>query len=59
MTNVQFGVLTGLLLGIALAFGSFGDMLIVALLGAVGYVIMKVVQGDIDLSDYIGPKDRP
>lgn len=59
MTNIQFGILCGALLGIAFAFGGFGDMLIVALFGAIGYVIMKVAQGDIDLSDYIGPKGRP
>lgn len=32
---------------------SFGDMLIVALLGAIGYLLMKVVEGEIDLGDLL------
>ncbi|MDQ3898394.1 MAG: hypothetical protein M3326_14325 [Actinomycetota bacterium] len=48
------GLFVGLLLGLALAFDGFGSMLIVAFCGAVGYVVMKVVQGEIDLTPYIG-----
>ncbi len=52
------GLFVGLLLGIALAFDGFGSMLIVAFCGAVGYVVMKVVQGEIDLTPYIGGINR-
>jgi hypothetical protein len=53
------GLFVGLLLGLALAFDGFGSMLIVAFCGAVGYVVMKVVQGDIDLTPYLGGGTRP
>jgi len=48
------GLLVGLILGIALAFEGFGAMLIVAFCGAVGYIVVKVVQGEIDLTQYLG-----
>ena len=48
------GLFVGLLLGLALAFDGFGSMLIVAFCGAVGYVVMKVVGGEIDLTPYLG-----
>lgn len=48
------GLFVGLILGIALAFEGFGDMLIVAFCGALGFVVVKVVEGEIDLTDYIG-----
>jgi hypothetical protein len=52
------GLFVGLLLGLALAFDGFGSMLIVAFCGAVGYVVMKVVQGEIDLTPYLGGSGR-
>lgn len=52
------GLFVGLLLGLALAFDGFGSMLIVAFCGAVGYVVMKVIQGEIDLTPYLGGKIR-
>ena len=53
------GLFVGLILGLALAFDGFGSMLIVAFCGAVGYVVMKVVQGEIDLTPYLGGANRP
>ena len=53
MTRTTLGVLIGLALGLALAFGSFGQMLIVALFAAVGFVVAKVLDGDLDLSPYL------
>jgi len=52
MTRTTLGTLIGLALGLALAFGGFGQMLIVALVGALGFVLAKVLDGDIDLSRY-------
>jgi len=49
MNHTALATLTGLILGLALVFGSFGDMLIVALLGLIGYAIAKVVDGDVDV----------
>jgi hypothetical protein len=53
MTRTTLGTLIGLALGLALAFGSFGQMLIVALFAAVGFVVAKVLDGDLDLSPYL------
>ena len=52
------GLFVGLILGLALAFEGFDDMVIVAIVGALGYFGVKVVQGDIDLTDYLGGRRR-
>jgi Small integral membrane protein (DUF2273) len=57
MTRTILGTIIGLALGLALAFGSFGQMLIVALFAAVGFVVGKVLEGDLDLSPYL-PRRR-
>jgi len=53
MTRTALGTIIGAALGLALAFGSFGQMLIVALFAAVGFVVAKVLDGDLDLSPYL------
>jgi hypothetical protein len=53
MTRTTLGIATGLLLGLALAFGSFGQMLIVALFAVIGFVVAKALEGDLDLSSYL------
>ncbi|CAN5795638.1 MAG: DUF2273 domain-containing protein [Geodermatophilaceae bacterium] len=53
MPGTTLGTIVGLVLGLALAFGSFGQMLIVALFAAIGFVVAKVVTGDLDLSPYL------
>ena len=59
MTRSTLGILIGLILGLAFVLGSFGDMLIVALFAIIGFVIAKVLEGDIDLSQYLsGRRDR-
>ncbi len=50
MSRSTLGLLVGLVLGYAAIFGGFGDMLIVALLGAVGFVVGKALEGELDLS---------
>jgi hypothetical protein len=57
MTRTTVGVAIGLALGLALAFGSFGQMLIVALFAVIGFVVAKVLEGDLDLSSYL-PRRR-
>jgi hypothetical protein len=51
MQKTTVGLFAGLILGLALIFGSFGDMLVVALFGAIGVIVVKVIEGDLDLSD--------
>jgi len=59
MTRTAVGTLVGLALGFALAFGSFGDMLIVALFGALGFGVAKIISGELDLSLYFtGRRDQ-
>jgi hypothetical protein len=59
MTRTTIGILIGLALGLALAFGSFGQMLIVALFGAIGLVVGRVLDGELDLGAYLsGRRDR-
>ena len=53
MNRTALATVTGLILGLALVFGNFGDMLIVALLGAVGYVIAKILDGDLDVQGWL------
>jgi hypothetical protein len=53
MTRTALATLTGLILGVALVFGSFGDMLIVALFGAIGYGIARIASGDVDVPGWL------
>jgi hypothetical protein len=53
MTRTALAVMVGLALGLTVAFGSFWQMLIVALFAAVGFVVAKVLDGDLDLSPYL------
>ena len=53
MTRTTLGVVIGLALGLALAFGSFGQMLIVALFVVIGFVVAKILDGDLVLGSYL------
>ena len=53
MNRTALATVTGLILGLALVFGNFGDMLIVALLGAIGYGIAKILDGDLDVQGWL------
>ncbi len=53
MNRTALATITGLILGLALVFGNFGDMLIVALFGAIGYVIAKILDGDWDVAGWL------
>jgi len=58
MNRTALATITGLVLGLALVFGSFGDMLIVALFGAIGYVAAKILDGDIDAQSWLSRSRR-
>ncbi|HEX4289325.1 MAG TPA: hypothetical protein VH021_10440 [Trebonia sp.] len=53
MNRTALATITGLVLGLALVFGSFGDMLIVGLFGLIGYVIAKVLDGELDVQGWL------
>lgn len=59
MSNTTLGTLVGLVLGLVIAFGTFGQMLIVALFAAIGFVIAKIVAGELDLSPYVNARREP
>jgi len=52
------GVLVGIALGFAAAFGGFAAFAVVAILAAVGFIVGKVVEGDLDLSPYLSGRGR-
>ncbi|MBK0329843.1 hypothetical protein Bra3105_03335 [Brachybacterium halotolerans subsp. kimchii] len=49
MKTSQFAVLVGLLLGAALAFGSFGQFFLVLVFGAIGLAVGMVIDGRIEI----------
>ena len=53
MNRTALATVTGLILGLALVLGNFGDMLIVGLLGAIGYGVAKVLDGDMDVQGWL------
>jgi hypothetical protein len=53
MNRTALATVTGLILGLALVFGNFGDMLIVALLGLIGFGIAKVLDGELDVQGWL------
>ena len=48
MARSTIGLFVGLTLAFALVFGGFGDMLVVALFGTLGYLTPKLFTGEID-----------
>ena len=58
MNRTALATITGLVLGLTLVFGNFGDMLIVALFGVIGYGAAKVFDGDIDAQAWLSRSRR-
>ncbi len=54
MNATQTGLIVGLILGIAGAFGGFGAFLIVLVLGALGFIVGRVLDGQLDLNAVLG-----
>ena len=52
------GLFVGLLLGLAWATTGFSGFLITGVLGAVGFVVGKVISGQLDLTVYLGGRRR-
>lgn len=57
MNATRIGLLTGLALGLAAAFGGFQAFLIVLVLGGLGLLIGRFLDGKLDLSQFTG-RDR-
>jgi hypothetical protein len=54
MNSTTLGLLTGLALGFAGAFGGFGAFLIVLVLGTLGLLVGRVLDGKLDVSALTG-----
>ncbi|GAA3742542.1 hypothetical protein [Streptomyces tremellae] len=52
------GLVVGMALGFAGYFGGFGAFLLVAALGAVGFGVGRIVDGDLDVQDLLHPDRR-
>ncbi|MFD0268465.1 hypothetical protein ACFVGY_18115 [Streptomyces sp. NPDC127106] len=52
------GLFAGMALAFAGYFGGFGAFLLVAALGAVGFVVGRFLDGDLDPGDFFRPRDR-
>ena len=54
MTNTQLGLLTGLVLALVAAIGGFGAFMIAVVLGAIGLVVGRVLDGKLDVAALLG-----
>ncbi|PPK65106.1 hypothetical protein V5P93_004154 [Actinokineospora auranticolor] len=54
MNSTTTGVLAGIALGFAAAFGGFGAFILVLVLGAAGFVVGRVLDGKLDVSALTG-----
>lgn len=52
MNMAMIGVVAGMALAFAGFFGGFGAFVLVAALGAIGFVAGRVVDGDLELGDF-------
>ena len=57
-TRTALGTVVGLGLGFAVVFASFAEMLLVALFAAIGYLVARAVDGDLDLARYTSDRNR-
>jgi uncharacterized membrane protein len=57
MSLSTLGVFAGLLLAIAAAAGGWGYFLLALVLAAVGFIIGKVLDGELDLSPYLSNRN--
>ena len=58
MSMAVVGMIAGMALGFAGYFGGFGAFLLVAALGAVGFVTGRVLEGDWELGDFFRQRDE-
>jgi hypothetical protein len=59
MTITRFGTIVGLVVGAVWAVAGFTGALLTAGLGAVGFVLALVVEGRVDITEYLGHRHGP
>ncbi len=47
------GLIVGLALGLAIALGGFTEACVVALFGLAGWIVAKVLDGELDVQEYL------
>ncbi|MFJ8076145.1 hypothetical protein ACIQ7Q_19895 [Streptomyces sp. NPDC096176] len=58
MSMAVVGLIAGMALGFAGYFGGFGAFLLVAALGAVGFVVGRFLEGDLEVGDFFRSRER-
>lgn len=58
MSTASVGLLAGMALGFAAYFGNFWAFLLVAALGLVGLIVGRFLQGDLEISDFMRPREQ-
>ncbi|MFD7865507.1 hypothetical protein [Streptomyces sp. NPDC057682] len=58
MSMAVVGMVAGMALGFAGYFGGFGAFLLVAALGAVGFVAGRFLEGDLEFGDFFRSRER-
>ncbi|MEV6116745.1 hypothetical protein AB0L59_30795 [Streptomyces sp. NPDC052109] len=57
MSMAVVGMIAGMALGFAGYFGGFAAFLLVAALGAIGFVVGRLAEGDLDTGDFFRIRD--
>ncbi|MDT0437787.1 MULTISPECIES: hypothetical protein [Streptomyces] len=57
MSMAVAGMIAGMALGFAGYFGGFGAFVLVAALGAIGFVVGRFLAGDLELGDFFRTRD--
>lgn len=57
MSMALLGLITGMALGFAGFFGGFGAFLLVAALGAIGFLVGRFLDGDLEPGDLFRTRD--
>ncbi|MCK8678977.1 MULTISPECIES: hypothetical protein [Streptomyces] len=58
MNMAVVGLLAGMALGFAGYFGGFGAFVLVAALGAIGFVVGRFLEGDLEPGEFFRSRDR-
>ncbi len=58
MRNSTVGILLGAFLGYVLVIADFSDMLVVALFALLGWVVARIVTGDLDVAEFFNRNER-
>ncbi|MEU8518350.1 hypothetical protein [Streptomyces sp. NBC_01216] len=58
MSMASVGLVAGMALGFAGYFGGFGAFLLVAALGAIGFVVGRFLEGDLEAGDFFRSRAR-